>query len=153
MPDPMDGPRDIQVPFGDGRRRGIYLVVGVPHVIVFDEDPDALDLPLHGRRIRNDLSLGPEGANVDFVKALNEKRLKMRTYERGVEAETLACGTGAVASAIAACEEGIASMPVEIQTAGGDVLRVHGEHGDAGFGRLELEGPAEIVYEGQWPTP
>jgi len=153
MPDPTDGPRELQVPFADGWRRAIYVILGVPHVIVFDDDPDALDLPLHGRRIRNDLSLGPEGANVDFVKVMSESRLKMRTYERGVEAETLACGTGAVASAIAACAEGFSSMPIEIQTAGGDVLRVHGEHGGAGFTRLELEGPAGIVYEGQWTVP
>jgi diaminopimelate epimerase len=150
MPDPVDGPREVRVPFGDDRRRALFLIVGVPHVIVFDDDPGALKVDQYGPPIRNEASLGPQGANVDFVKLVAVNRLRMRTYERGVEAETLACGTGAVASAVAACAEGLTSLPVEIETAGGDVLRVHGHMGPEGPMRLELEGPACVVYEGRW---
>jgi diaminopimelate epimerase len=150
MPKPVDGPREVRVPFEDGRRAAAYVIVGVPHAILFDENPDALDLAFHGSRIRNEPSLGPMGANVDFVKVVSGNRLRVRTYERGVEAETLACGTGAVASAVVACVEGLTSMPVEIETAGGDVLRVHGVKTEDGFDKLELEGPACVVYEGRW---
>ena len=74
----------------------------------------------------------------------------MRTYERGVEGETLACGTGASASAVAACTRGLVSSPVEVETSGGDILIVHGADGADDYRNLKLEGPATVVYDGQF---
>ena len=148
MPAPRDVPQSIEVPLGAGRVRALYLVIGVPHTVVFHPDVGSVDVAGEGRRIRGDPSAGPAGANVDFVQVVGERRIRMRTYERGVEAETLACGTGSVASAVAACAEGLVSAPVEVETASGEVLRVHGADGAGGFKDLELEGPAAIVYDG-----
>jgi diaminopimelate epimerase len=145
MPKPEVRSGPVDLPLGRGNADAFLVVVGVPHVVIFREELDTLDLASEGRRIRNHSSLGPEGANVNFVQVVDGGRIKVRTYERGVEAETLACGTGATASAIAACRKGLVTAPVEVETAGGDVLRVHGA---GGSGRLELEGPAIVVYDG-----
>jgi diaminopimelate epimerase len=145
MPRPSAPPKEIEVPLGSGRSRAIRLTVGVPHAVVFVPDVRAVDAAAEGRRIRFDPAVGEEGANANFVSVTGENRILLRTYERGVENETLACGTGATASAIAACSQGLVKAPVEVKTFGGDVLRIHGADG---VGELRLEGPAEVVYEG-----
>jgi diaminopimelate epimerase len=145
MPRPPAPPKEIEVPLGSGRSRALYLVVGVPHAVVFHDDVKSVDVNVEGKRVRFDPAVGEEGANANFVQVENETRIIMRTYERGVENETLACGTGATASAIAACSEGLVKSPVEVETSGGDVLRIHGADG---VGELRLEGPAEVIYDG-----
>jgi diaminopimelate epimerase len=148
MPAPPAAPRAIEVPLGGERVGAFYVVVGVPHVVVFRRDVSAVDVAADGARIRRDGAAGPTGANVDFVQLLSGGRIRMRTYERGVEAETLACGTGAVASAVAACSRGVVSSPVEVETASGDTLTVHGADGAERYKDLALEGPAVVVYDG-----
>lgn len=145
MPAPAEPPRAVEVPLGSGRAGALYLVVGVPHAVIFNDDVDSVDLAAEGKRIRFDDAVGRDGANVDFVQVTGANRIRMRTYERGVEAETLACGTGAVASAVAACSKGLVTPPVEVETSGGDVLRVHGADGAS---ELRLEGPTEVIYDG-----
>jgi diaminopimelate epimerase len=145
MPRPPEAPREIQVPFAGGRARALFLVVGVPHAVVFHDDVRSVDVDGDGRKVRFDPAVGESGANANFVQKTGENRILVRTYERGVENETLACGTGATASAIAACAEGLVKSPVEIETTGRDILRVHGADGS---GELRLEGPAEVVFDG-----
>lgn len=145
LPRPVEPPREIDVPLGAGRARALFLVVGVPHAVMFQTDVRGLDVASEGKRIRFDAAVGAHGANANFVQVTGANRILLRTYERGVENETLACGTGATASAIAACSEGLVKSPVEVETSGGDLLRVHGADG---AGELRLEGPAEVIYDG-----
>jgi diaminopimelate epimerase len=145
MPAPPETPKRIEVPLGGGRARAVLLTVGVPHAVMFVDDVNNVDVRSEGKAIRLDPSVGSQGANANFVQVAGENSILLRTYERGVENETLACGTGATASAIAACSEGRTKSPVEVETAGGDILRIHGADGK---GELKLEGPAEVVFDG-----
>src|SRR5256712_9789278 len=104
----------------DGERRAALGTVGVPHLILLVDDVSCVDVDGRGRMLRSDATLGPEGANVNFVSSGGSSaEWVMRTYERGVEAETLACGTGAVAAACALLEWGLAKPPVTIWTRSG----------------------------------
>ena len=126
-----------------GRRVG----TGVPHLVV--PVPRVGDIPFAqwAPALRAHPALGAAGANVDFVERLADGRVAMRTWERGVEGETLACGSGAVASALWAVLEG-ASPPVIIHTAGGEDLVVDLRDGPGGR-EATLTGPAVTVYEGE----
>jgi diaminopimelate epimerase len=101
-----------------------------------------------GAALRHHPRLAPAGANVDFVARLNGGRVAMRTYERGVEAETLACGSGAIASALWAASAG-EEAPVSVVTAGGDELIVDWKRAGEGF-QVSLTGPAEVAFRGEW---
>jgi len=128
----------------DGRLVG----TGVPHLVV--PVPHVNDIPFEAWAppLRSHPELGPAGANVDFVERLADGRVAMRTWERGVEGETLACGSGAMASALWAVLEGDAS-PVTIRTAGGEDLVVDFRDGPQGR-EATLTGPAVTVFEGEW---
>ena len=102
----------------------------------------------YGRAIRRHASFGPAGANVDFVSRKGAV-LRLRTYERGVEDETLACGTGAVASAIIAAEAEKMASPVTVETRSGEKLKVYFELIEGNFRNVYLEGNARLVYEGE----
>jgi len=125
-----------------------FVDTGVPHVIHFVDDIDGVDVKNLGSYMRNHGEFSPEGTNADFVKILGKNTIKIRTYERGVEDETLACGTGAVASAIISAEVERMTSPVTVQTQGGEKIRVHFEMIDGSFKNVYLEGKAELVYEG-----
>lgn len=128
---------------------GYFLNTGVPHVVFFPPALHRMDVARWGRVIRRHRLFAPAGTNVDFVSVVNPHRLRLRTYERGVEAETLACGTGAVASAIAAgCVRGAAS-PVAVRTTGGEVLDVEWRTDGTEITEAYLTGPARLVYEGR----
>ena len=101
-----------------------------------------------GRALRNHERFGAAGANVDFVSRRGPDRVAMRTYERGVEGETLACGSGAIARALWAAAAG-ARSPVSIATAGGDELIVGFVPEGDGFD-VTLAGPAEVAFRGEW---
>jgi len=118
-----------------------FTTVGVPHVVVMVDDLGRPDLMQRGRVLRSHPALGPGGANVNFA-ARAGSEWAMRTYERGVEDETLACGTGAVASTAVLCRTLDASLPVRFRTASGAVLTVMGEldHGSLRTPRLIGEG-------------
>jgi diaminopimelate epimerase len=133
-------------------------MVGVPHLVVQVPDVGVVDLEERGRALRWDPALAPEGANVNFVSPAKSDaveptagavRWQMRTYERGVEGETLACGTGAVAVAAALWRCGaIRQLPLDILTASGRVLRVDGEPGTSGgIASARLEGEARILFK------
>ena len=126
------------------------LDTGVPHAIIYTEDIANEDVFGIGQGIREHSAYAPAGTNVDFVQRQDENKLKIRTYERGVEGETLACGTGVVASALLASRLGLVKPPVLVETQGGEVLTVDFKitDGDENFGEVFLEGSAKIVFEG-----
>jgi diaminopimelate epimerase len=119
---------------------------GVPHAVVICREVGAVDLDTVGRSIRSHPIFGDEGANVDFVARGESREFLIRTFERGVEGETLACGSGCVAAALVLRDEGLAGDVVEFGVASGDLLRVElpREEGQV----VLLAGPARMVYEG-----
>ena len=129
---------------------GRRVVTGVPHVVIPVPKLDRVPLTEWAPPLRAHARLGPAGANIDFVSRLPVGRVAMRTWERGVEAETLACGSGAMATALWAVLEG-ASPPVTVHTSGGDDLVVELERGAAGR-EATLIGPAVTVFTGEWST-
>lgn len=123
---------------------------GVPHAVVFVEDYDGFDLTETGRAIRFHADFMPAGTNVNFVRPLKEGGLQVRTYERGVENETLACGTGAAAAALIAAVLGHAASPVDIVTSGGGRLSISFDlHQGKAAANVFLKGPAHIIYTGE----
>jgi len=125
-----------------------FVNTGVPHAIHFVDNLDKIDIKDIGSHIRNHGEFSPEGTNADFVKIVDKKNLMIRTYERGVEDETLACGTGAVASAIIAAEAEKMSSPITVQTRGGEKLKVYFDIIEGQFKNIYLEGAASLVYDG-----
>jgi diaminopimelate epimerase len=127
---------------------GRLIVPGVPHFVVPVERVEGVPVVEWGAALRRHSRFAPAGANIDFVARLDPGRIAMRTYERGVEAETRACGSGAIASALWAATEGQRS-PVRVLTAGGDELVVAFREIAGGF-EVSLSGPAEVAFAGEW---
>jgi len=121
---------------------------GVPHVVVFKEAPHSASIAEIGRRIRSHPELGPEGANANFVMVVDENTLAIRTYERGVEGETLSCGTGCVAAALVTSSLGMTRSPIACWTRSGVTLTVHFRGGAGAFSHIVLEGDARLIYQG-----
>jgi len=149
----MTPPKDIclqrQIEVGGTTMTVHSLDTGVPHAVLFVEDIDEIEIRTLGSQIRHHQAFMPAGTNVNFVGEC-EGALKVRTYERGVEDETLACGTGATACALVAAILGKTESPVEIITSGGDRLTIlfdllEGPAADNVF----LKGPANVVYQGE----
>jgi diaminopimelate epimerase len=142
--------RDVSVSTTFGSMSGDVVNTGVPHFVtrVTAFEWRGLDVETLGRAIRRHRTFRPDGVNVDFVRVCSEGPVQLRTYERGVEAETLACGTGAVAAAFCLAERGLVKSPVRLLTRGGDVLtaRLHGSA--TALSNIWLVGPAQVVYEG-----
>ncbi|MFH1093144.1 MAG: diaminopimelate epimerase [Candidatus Omnitrophota bacterium] len=152
----MTNPKDLQLNVNldiDGRVYQVnYVNTGVPHAVHFVEDLDAANVRMLGRLIRYHRQFEPEGTNVDFEKVLEQDNIGIRTYERGVEAETLACGTGSVAAAlIYHCKfvqvEG--TCMVNVHTKGDEILRVYFDYNNGTFENVWLKGKARIVYKGE----
>lgn len=126
---------------------GFFVNTGVPHFVVFVEKNADIDVNVLGRALRNDSRFAPEGVNVNFVEVV-ESGLSIRTYERGIEGETLACGTGATAAALAfASKEQLSSGVIPVRALGGD-LAVSFTSEPSKFSMLRLVGPVEAVFEG-----
>ena len=134
--------------------KGAYNVAsvntGVPHVVVRVDDIASANVLEHGRLIRNHPDYAPAGANVNFVEMLRGDTIKIRTYERGVEGETLACGTGATAAALMAHAVDGRPSPVHVVTASGAVLSIHFRKVKGGFTDVHLEGDARVIYQGRF---
>jgi len=132
----------------DGRERSLSFVnTGVPHAVLFVDE----EVPVRewGKIVRFHPLFQPAGANVNFVRKIGENTIQVRTYERGVEDETMACGTGAVASALFAAMNGVAASPVDVITSGGERLTILFDLRDGGqVENVFLQGPARIIYEG-----
>ncbi len=135
--------------------RGDYYFIdsGSPHVVIMVDDPDSVDVVELGRKIRYNYRFFKEGTNVNFVSLCEADSMKVRTYERGVEDETLSCGTGAVASA-AFCSF-IAKKPGQYKKQvimQGGTLYVDFEYDGSQFRNVFLTGPAEFVFQGFYPA-
>jgi diaminopimelate epimerase len=127
-----------------------FINTGVPHAVCFVPGGNALeemDVFRYGRSLRYHAHFQPAGTNVNFVHVRDDHFISVRTYERGVEDETLACGTGSIASALIAASLGRSSSPVQVETRSGEVLTISFEHGDGDrFDNVHMEGDAKIVY-------
>jgi len=146
LPDPADIQQDLKI---DGLSSPIHYVnSGVPHVVVFVDDIESIDVDSVGRTIRNHSHFSPAGTNVNFCKINTDGSISVRTYERGVETETLACGTGAVATAAILHKIEGRSSPIELSFPGG-VLEVAFEEERSGITNIMLGGETEIVYTGE----
>lgn len=124
------------------------LNTGVPHAVVFVPDADQAMVQQLGAEIRYHAHFKPKGTNVNFVQVLGPNRIRVRTYERGVEGETLACGTGVTASALIASRVHQFTSPVQVQVQGGDLLEVTWTNVGEGFTDVKLNGPADFVFKG-----
>lgn len=132
-----------------GQRFVVHRInTGVPHAILEVQDLEEYPVVETGRALRGHEVFLPEGTNVDFVHVVDESHIALRTYERGVEDETLACGTGAVASAILMAALKRVKPPVSVLTRGGDTLVIGFYMSDTGFCDVTLEGDAKTVYRG-----
>ena len=141
LPPPKDWRLNLSV-VRNHREMPLHFVnSGVPHAVSLAEDLAALDVPALGAFIRHHALFAPAGTNADFIRIDGPGALAIRTYERGVEGETLACGTGIVAAALIAEKLGLVHSPVRVTTAGGDILEV-------GISPLTLTGPAEHSFRG-----
>jgi diaminopimelate epimerase len=131
---------------------GIYEISfansGVPHAVYFVDDLEKMDVVKLGRETRYHGDFQPEGTNANFVKVRDEHSLDIRTYERGVEDETLACGTGCIASAIVTAAKGKASSPVVAHTRGDHLLKIYFTLEQQGAKEVFLEGDARVIYRG-----
>lgn len=138
-----------EIPLEGRTLTGHFLKVGVPHLVVPVADLEQVPVDFWGRVIRFHALFQPAGTNVDFISFQGPQALELRTYERGVEEETLACGTGAVASALIAARLGRATSPVAVSTRGGDTLTIHFRMKGEDFKEIYLEGDALVVYQGE----
>ncbi len=134
--------------FGWGEIEYHFMNTGVPHTVVYVADIEAVDIVGQGRAIRRS-DLFPRGTNVNFVQVGDSGLLVVRTYERGVEDETLACGTGVVASALLSHLVRRLPLPLSLKVRGGDVLTVNARVEGEGFTQVTLAGPATEVFSGE----
>ena len=126
---------------------GTFIDTGSPHYVEFVENLEKLDVVQDGRELRNSAIFQPNGSNINYVEKSGRGEIRVRTFERGVENETLSCGTGATAAAISAAIAGLGNN-IAISTLGGD-LKVWFEQNDDGYHNIWLEGPTEMVYSGE----
>jgi diaminopimelate epimerase len=124
------------------------LNTGVPHAVVFVDDLENTDVRHLGRALRYHEHFAPKGTNANFVHQRATDTIAIRTYERGVEDETLACGTGMVACALIFHERTGAASPVEVQVRGGETLRIGFTKTAEGYTNVTLTGPADFVFDG-----
>jgi len=122
---------------------------GVPHAVLFVPDADKAMVQLLGSEIRFHPHFAPRGTNVNFVQVREPGAIRVRTYERGVEGETLACGTGVTASALIAAQLHNFNSPVHVQVQGGETLEVSFDSKGGQLSNISLTGPADFVFEGR----
>ena len=148
MTEPTDLRLEIPLQIGAQRRVVHFINSGVPHVVVPVTQVGDIDVRQEGSAIRRNEMFSPSGANVNFVEKRGPDEIAVRTYERGVEDETLACGTGVVASALMFAVTENAKGPITVIVRGGDELRVGFDRIDKQFRKVTLTGPAEFVFDG-----
>lgn len=147
LPDPSPLRRDVTVEAGGQAWTLDVIDVGVPHAVLWWDDIEAAPVDTLGRSLRHAPAF-PAGANINFA-AWRDGRIRVRTFERGVEAETLACGTGSTASAISAQARGLTSAPVEIVTTEGGILTVSFSVDQGQTRNVMLAGPTTYVADGR----
>ena len=148
MTEPTDLRLNVDLPVTAGNKTVHFINSGVPHVVIPVAKIEDADVRREGAAIRYHKMFSPNGANVNFIEKRGPNKIAIRTYERGVEDETLACGTGIVASALIFAASEDCQGPVTVLARGGDELQVGFATADGGFDNVTLTGPAEFVFEG-----
>jgi diaminopimelate epimerase len=153
---PEDLRLNIPLSLGSVEQTLHFINTGVPHTVVLVNDAGMVPVADWGRKVRFHEMFQPAGTNANFTQVLPGDTLMVRTYERGVEGETMACGTGAVASALVAVLLEQANPPVTVITSGGEKLTIHFSIKEEGSARkldlaagIFLEGPAHQIYKGE----
>lgn len=146
---PQDLALNQELPLSTGRQTVHSLNTGVPHAVMFVPDADKAMVQQLGPELRRHPHFAPRGTNVNFVQVLAPGRIRVRTFERGVEGETLACGTGVTASALVSAKVHGFTSPVGVQVQSGDRLEVSFQENNGSFADVRLTGPAEFVFDGK----
>ncbi len=150
----LTNPRDLKldIPLQVNKRniKINFIDTGVPHAVIFVEGLKDIDVDEIGQAIRYHHKFSPRGTNVDFVEVLKDNLIAIRTYERGVEDETLACGTGSVAAALIFALKTRAVSKVQVQTKSNELLRVFFKKLGRSFREVWLEGKVRIVHKGEY---
>jgi len=148
MTDPVDLEQTKDILINSETINGYFINTGVEHFISFVDDIENVQVKKTGKEIRDHETFTPAGTNANFVKVIGDNDIIIRTYERGVEDETLACGTGATASAIMAnIVKGVRS-PVNVLTRSGEYLKIYFNVDGDQVTEVYMQGPARIVYNG-----
>ena len=148
MSEPKDLRLGIKIPLPDRTLDGHFVNSGVPHVVIPVEDLESVEIRGIGSAVRFHEFFAPKGANVNFLSRSADRQISIRTYERGVENETLACGTGVVASALVFAAIERVDGPIGVLVRGGNELKVGFEKTGEQFKKVTLTGPADFVFEG-----
>jgi diaminopimelate epimerase len=150
LTDPKNLRTDIKLKINAKSLSVNFINTGVPHVVIPVSGLEKIDASGIGRQVRYNRKFAPAGTNVNFIEVINKNSIKVRTYERGVEDETLACGTGSVASAlIFALKTGLQSK-VNVLTRSGEILKVYFIRTNNHFSDVWLQGKARLVYKGEY---
>ena len=148
MSEPKDLRLGLDLVANDAKEHVHFINSGVPHVVVPVSSIEQVDVNAEGGVIRRHEMFVPAGANVNFMEDRGEKQIAIRTFERGVEHETLACGTGVVGSALVFAATEKVDGPITVLVRGGSELSVDFKRDEGGFRNVTLTGPAEFVFEG-----
>jgi diaminopimelate epimerase len=148
MKDPVNYRKSLQTDLDGGSFLCHFVDTGSPHAVVVVDDLDSIDVVKTGRALRFHRLFSPEGANINFLDPQSGNTIAIRTYERGVETETLACGTGSVASAIVAVLEQGLSFPVTVKARSGEELIVDAQLEGSTITNVYLQGSARILFTG-----
>jgi diaminopimelate epimerase len=146
MTDPFSFSHAYPLELQDGTITVSSINTGVPHVICQVDDLEKVHVAAVGREIRYHPRYAPEGTNANFITRVDDGTIAIRTYERGVEGETLACGTGSVAAALVTAHQSSASSPIDVVTRSGSRLRVYFGRRQGRFTNVYLEGDARLIY-------
>ncbi|MBN1756612.1 diaminopimelate epimerase [bacterium] len=149
MPLPEDIKLEQRIEVGGSSYNYNFMKLGVPHCAIRVQDIDTFPVESLGRIIREDKMFFPEGTNVDFFSLPDDHQLILRTYERGVEGETMACGTGAAATALLEALRGNLESPVRVKVKSGEILSVSFRRTGMEFSEVFLEGLVEVLFEGE----
>jgi diaminopimelate epimerase len=149
LPDPSALQLDLKIEIDEKTYTGHFVNTGVPHVVYLVDDVETVEVIRLGRATRHHPLFAPRGTNANFISITDRHNLKIRTYERGVEDETLACGTGAIAAAIITTALGKTTRPVSLLTRSQVVLGIDFKKEGNVFKEIFLEGDARVVYKGE----
>ena len=149
LTDPKDLSLNQTLALSTGKQVVHSVDTGVPHAVLFVPDADLAQVSQLGPEIRRHAQFQPRGTNVNFVQVLGPGHIRVRTFERGVEGETLACGTGVTASALIVAGVHHFVSPVKVQVQGGDQLEVSFRDQQGAFSDVHLSGPADFVFNGR----
>lgn len=153
LSEPKDLKLNQKIKLSTGETEIHSLNTGVPHAVLFVPHADEAMVGPLGSEIRYHAHFAPKGTNVNFVQLLGANKVRVRTYERGVEGETLACGTGVTASALIAHALHKLTSPISVKVQGGDTLEVSYKFQEGRFSEVLLKGPADFTFEGEISLP